>query len=906
MKHRPLKQLCGLFATAAIALMLIGCNGKDGQTGATGATGATGGQGPAGPAGPAGPPAANVLDATFMSADQWAALKPTVTITKVDLSTAKPEISFKITDPSGAVIKGLDAFSTLSTVADRSGNFATVANYPNLAFSIAKLVPEDNTPTSIAPSKWVSYLVTTVPTKTAAGAAVAVAPTTPTTDSNGTLSPMAADGTYKYTFYRDIKAINAFLDAYTGYSTTKLRADLGNVAYDSTKVHRLTVQFSGNARGTGSNTPNGVTSVTGVPMENPVNAIYDFMPATGLPVAAGTNIKDVISINKCNECHTKLAFHGGGRVEARYCVVCHTDQRKYGYAVAAAGTTTTFTGDTRKFNIDSAATQTTAAGDFPAMVHRIHMGAELTKTGYNYANVLFDKLGYSMLDNGQRMCIKCHQGVPQADNWKNRPTRLACGTCHDSVDFSAGHGGPASVPPQLNDNACGICHLPADITTYHMTVNQTPHNPTVAAGLTNFTYEISSATQAVSGGSVDIKFRILQSTNGSTPAPVTFLAATTPMANPLTGFTGSPSFQLAWAMQQDGVATPADFNNLLANDGAPSASNYQPRSVSIASLLDTAKATSDGTLAGPDASGYYTATIVGASRIIPAGAKLRQVGLQGYFTQISPAAARHAISVVKTITGDTSRRTVIDNNKCANCHEWFEGHGGNRVFNVQICVQCHVPGLVTSGKGISDTELSNYYNAGLFTANDKESLTKWTGIDFSTNPVTAGGVNVALAFPQTSNNMKDMIHGIHAGKDRTTPIAITRNRTPSAINVIDGARIGFPGILNNCQSCHTYNGYNVPTTGAILPTREQAINPVGNTTTVLAKAALAASNIGDVMITPFTAACVSCHDSAPAKAHMTINGGQIKVPRAALNIAGESCAVCHGSGSDFDPVKMHK
>jgi mono/diheme cytochrome c family protein len=30
------------------------------------------------------------------------------------------------------------------------------------------------------------------------------------------------------------------------------------------------------------------------------------------------------------------------------------------------------------------------------------------------------------------------------------------------------------------------------------------------------------------------------------------------------------------------------------------------------------------------------------------------------------------------------------------------------------------------------------------------------------------------------------------------------------------------------------------------------------------------------------------------------------VPRAALNIAGESCAVCHGSGSDFDPVKMHK
>lgn len=543
-----------------------------------------------------------------------------------------------------------------------------------------------------------------------------------------------------------------------------------------------------------------------------------------------------------------------------------------------------------------------AVGEMTAMAHRIHMGNGLAKTGYQYAGVFFDKLGYSMLDNGVRMCSKCHSDVPQADNWKTKPTRLACGTCHDGVAFATGHG--PGVPAQNDDAACAICHQAADIATYHQTLNVTKHNPTVATGLTNFTYEISSATQTVSGGDVVVKFRIMQSTNGSTPAPVTFLPAATPMANPLAGFTGSPSFQLAWAMQQDGVATPADFNNLVAADGAPSASNYQPRSVSIAALLDTAKATTDGTLAGPDASGYYTATIVGATRVFPAGAKLRQVGLQGYFTQIAPAAARHAISVVKTITGDTTRRAVIDNNKCANCHEWFEGHGGNRVFSVEICVQCHVPGLVTSGKGMTDAALSAYYPS--FTADQKATLTTWTGVDFSVNPVTAGGTNVALAFPQTSNNMKDMIHGIHAGKDRTNPIKIVRDRTPSAVNVINGGAIGFPGILNNCQSCHSDNGYNVPTTGAILPTREEAVNPAGMTTTALAKAALATSNVTDLMITPFTAACVSCHDSAPAKAHMTLNGGQIKVTRSSLNIAGESCAVCHGSGSDFDPVKVHK
>ena len=90
---------------------------------------------------------------------------------------------------------------------------------------------------------------------------------------------------------------------------------------------------------------------------------------------------------------------------------------------------------------------------------------------------------------------------------------------------------------------------------------------------------------------------------------------------------------------------------------------------------------------------------------------MRSVSLQGYFTQVSPAEARHAISVVKTVTGDSVRRKVVDATKCANCHEWFEGHGGNRVIGREtgnaelVCVLCHVPGLATSGRRIPDTTL---------------------------------------------------------------------------------------------------------------------------------------------------------------------------------------------------------
>ncbi|HLP31434.1 MAG TPA: hypothetical protein VK150_08740, partial [Geothrix sp.] len=234
--------------------------------------------------------------------------------------------------------------------------------------------------------------------------------------------------------------------------------------------------------------------------------------------------------------------------------------------------------------------------------------------------------------------------------------------------------------------------------------------------------------------------------------------------------------------------------------------------------------------------------------------------------------------------------------------EWFEGHGGNRVYEVQVCVTCHVPGLTTSGKGISDAALETYRAAGLFTAKDTASLAAW-GITIP-NPVVAGS-NFALNFPQTTNNFKDMIHGIHAGKDRTTPIRIVRDRTPGAIAIINGGNIGFPGILSNCKSCHTYNGYNVPTTGKLLASRELADNGAV-TTTAAAKASLGTVSATDKMISPFTAACVTCHDSTAAQAHMNLNGGQIKVNRSALNPALESCAVCHGAGSEFDPVKVHQ
>jgi OmcA/MtrC family decaheme c-type cytochrome len=885
MEFSPLKKVGGFIATALVALVLVGCKGSDGRDGTDGTNGTDGAPG-----------ISSVVDGALMTPEQWASFKPVARVTGVTFTTGTPVVTFEIKDALGNGVKGL---GFRSQGPDRNGNIPTVPTLTNLAFTVAKFIPED--PTTKEPSKWVNYIVTTIPaTKASDGTAVAATLTRPTTDNSGTLVDNN-NGTYVYTFGRTFAGIKAIYDAFADTTTSK-KADLGDITYDATKIHRIDVQISGSARGTGSNTPNGVTVATAVNMENPVNVIYDVTPSTGVVAPA---VREIAAIGKCNECHDKLAFHGGGRVEYQYCVTCHTDQRKFGYGVAAAGTTTTYTGSTNKFEVDT--NTTTAAGDMPVMVHKIHMGKELTKTGYNYANVKFEQLGYSMLDGGQRMCAKCHSNAagdpsatPQGENWNTKPSRKACGACHDSVDFSVAHEGQV----RADDSTCATaCHTPALIKEAHYTLNVTPHNPVVAAGLTNFTYEISSVTQATSGGSVDIKFRILASTDGSTPAPVT-LTVGAGASNPLTGFTGAPGFLLAWAMPQPGeTTTPADYNNLKA-DGTMFSSNHQPISLSLNLFTNTSTSPSRGSIsATPDSNGYYTVTVASAYAF-PAGAKLRTVALQGYFTQVSPAAARHAISVSKAVSTAETRRKVIDSAKCANCHEWFEGHGGNRVYDVQVCVTCHVPGLVTSGKGISNTELSTYYNAGLFTEQQKASLASWTGVSFATDP-TVSNPEMALKFPQVTNNMKDMIHGIHAGKDRTTnTFKIVRNRAPQAINVIDGGLIGFPGKLTNCFSCHTYNGVAVPAN--TLASRYEAVNVAGNTTTALAKTAIGLQNTGDLLTTPFTASCASCHDSAPAAAHMRLNGGQILVARSALNSAGESCAVCHGVGSTYDPAVVHK
>jgi OmcA/MtrC family decaheme c-type cytochrome len=782
--------------------------------------------------------AADVVKVSELSAEQWANLEPKAEITSAAINSPTV-VNFKLS-ADGKPLVGLTS---------------------NLSFAVAKLIPA----TPSVPSKWVSYIVV----------GNTGTPGRPSTENNGTLVDNG-DGSYTYTFNRLITggtgSVQAAVAAFTNSGNNR-KEDLGDLTYNPNLVHRVTVQLSGNRAYSGTN----------IALRNPENAAYDFIPATGQAVPSG---REIVKNTNCNECHQQLnhmGFHGGGRWDAQYCMVCHTDQRKFG-----------------RLSTDSnyVSAHGFAVNDMRHMVHKLHMEG-----------------GYPMLSGGQKMCVKCHVGesdkdhpglsskvAANGDNWKLKPSIHACTGCHTGLNFQTGaitkiNGQTSTHPltPLSDDSTCAGCHAAGNsvaptkaIDVVHRTTDKTKHNPVLPAGLHHIEYEIASASASATvpegktGLTATVKFRIKK--DGSA---ITF-NSTSPI---LTGFTGSPNIFMAYARAQDGI-NPADFNLLGRN-------NAQPGSVSLQNLL----AGTGGSMAGPDADGYYTATIDNA---FPADATRRAVNLQGTFTQaagtngIAANTARHAITAVRSVeTTANSRRTVVDSSKCSNCHEWFKGHGGSRVYETGVCIQCHNPNMSTTGHALASTSIT-----GLSDTN-KALLVQW-GVFSSLDELNAvNNDGVAQKLPSISNNFKDLIHNIHKGENHDSPFFNLRGGQGI---VYDFSHVVFPGVLKNCQTCHapgTHN--NVPTTALASTVRAVNADYAAAQTRANAQASLTTvgTNPDDLVTTPSTAACMSCHSDAAAQNHMQLNGGQIKVKRANHNSANESCATCHGPGATFNVDKVH-
>ncbi len=902
-----------LAAAGLIAVSLSGCGGNDGDPGAAGPAGPPGPAGPAGPGGASGPPGSSggaamtvgsnaTTNATAVAANAaaWSALEPTVTVSSVAIASP-PVVNFSVKDAFGRPVVGLGNTSKSAT--------ATVPSLPNLAFSIAKLTPGSNG----SPSKWMSYIVTTVPSTT-----TAAAPTRPGTDNTGTLVDNG-DGSYKYTFFRDITKIKDDVAAMTVTGTNN-KADLGDLTYVPTLTHRVTIQLSGDAPGTGSNTPTGAASgIDRVRMKKPFDAIYDFIPATGAAVTATDMQRDIVANAKCEECHRKLGgipgasaeaaaagFHGGSRNNVQYCVVCHTEQRRYGRTEVTATTN----GFVKTLTSTAYVLDGRTIGDLPNFIHKIHAGPLLAHKNYDYAGVGFNEVTYPQ---DLRNCTKCHDGSDtstaktlQGNNWITQPSAKACGSCHDGINFAAGTGvkmadaakglttsafpHPAGLQP--DDSLCALCHKPETTDLYHLPV--TPPNFASALHVTGGNANtnaawIASNTARLPPGAIkvtyDIKsvardanrhptmvFRMMQ--NGARKDLNANTAATL-----WDGFMGGPSVYFVFSVPQDGIAAPADFN---ATENL-----YLPTL-----WKGTGTGTQTGTLTGPDADGYYTATLTGMT--VPDSAKMLTGGL-GYSYNVTnalpltqtnltdyPVAAspiNHASgnmvgglivispNVQKVGTGYTGRRAIVEDVRCNACHQELGTftedafHAGQRNDGT-TCSWCHTPNRASSGWSADSTSF---------------------------------------------------VHAIHAAAKRNVPY------NWHAVSATEGFfDIGYPGVLNQCETCHLPGTYDLSASASVsaLDNRQYrtvaagtlnpgfSISPYVSTgvnygsgfsfsTSTEAITDAAATTL---VTSPTATACLACHDSNDALAHFRVNGGSIYAARSTGLATTETCLVCHGPG----------
>ncbi|OFV91924.1 MAG: hypothetical protein A3H28_08530 [Acidobacteria bacterium RIFCSPLOWO2_02_FULL_61_28] len=399
------------------------------------------------------------------------------------------------------------------------------------------------------------------------------------------------------------------------------------------------------------------------------NATVDFVPS-GKPV---TQVRDVVRTEACNQCHDPLAVHtSGARRTTQLCILCHQPQ-----------TTDDITGN---------------PVDFKVMVHKIHMGANLPSVSGRALNILGTSgsgTGTTATGSTQapipegariagkpygiededfstvvwpqdvRNCTTCHQGGTQSDNWKNNPSRVACGSCHDNVNFDTGEKHPGGV--QIDDSKCTICH-PADTgLEFDLSVAGSHTIPTNSKRLAGLKLEITGVTNTNPGDKPTVSFKV-SNTKGD-PVDATKLTAL--------------GFLLA------GPTEDYTFSSLNAS-GLPATEN----------ALATTRATTTG----------FTYTF---STALPADAKgTYTVGGQSYRLLTIPGSLLGQSFSVRESSNNplfyfgvggaktTPRRAVVDVKKCNGCHNTLKLHGGTRT-NTDYCVMCHRPKAVDDGLPIN-------------------------------------------------------------------------------------------------------------------------------------------------------------------------------------------------------------
>jgi OmcA/MtrC family decaheme c-type cytochrome len=767
-----------------------------------------------------------------------------------------------------------------------SGLLKSDLKLTDASFAIAKLVPGVNGNID----QWVNYVYrkeTATPTVGPNGHAVLASAMQATTDPKQTDPALAAaqlvynpDGYYTYTFKTNIKD----------------PAQTNGVPFEAGRTHRVAIQLA-------------YTDAAGVVVR--VNPNFDFtFDAAGnsVPVANAAQTRKMVDVATCNTCHEKLALHGGGRVDTQYCVMCHNPS----------------TADANSGNVVT----------FMTMVHKIHAGKRLkaaldagkggedyTIWGFNNTKVSFADVGFPQ---DLRNCTTCHSGAnpatPQGDNWKSRPSREACLTCHAAgpgSDWYTVHfvlnsnRDPNATATQLPDSACAGCHTPSsNISPERVHFNQAQTNAAL------YKMNIESAVYDPAARVVNVKYFLANPMNGNaaynlvTP-DCTGTGATVTCAN--TAKFGNLRLYFAY---ENMVGQPLGVTELSSlNNGGSTANVF------------AYKGTNDG-------SNHYTAQIPvpadvpgisvaqGSGRVMTIGQVKEPQLVAQAATDPRPVVSPQVLlnvgvqhtSMDIALTGTlVPRRQVVATEKCNVCHGMLGTasgsntlpnafHGGAR-NTVEACVVCHDPNKViatvmTNGLALNESYQFKRLIHGIH-AGSKRTYPFTHGnpvqgiFDPDTGALTAQGTflsNQSVTINGTSTVVITAGTVVPAGATFQTisDTILAAARAKGYTGTLEGidnyaAEVAYPQASLNCNSCHVNDSYKVDrsTLGAVVS------KPAGVTDPMQWK-----------VISPKAATCTSCHDSPKAIGHVTSFGSASYGDRTQAQSlqTQETCQDCHAPG----------
>jgi OmcA/MtrC family decaheme c-type cytochrome len=477
--------------------------------------------------------------------------------------------------------------------------------------------------------------------------------------------------------------------------------------------------------------------------------------------------------------------------------------------------------------------------DLKVMIHKIHAGETLPSVEAGGFYGIFG-FGNTFTDLGEVV-------YPQ--------DKRNCSTCHQESDTDTPQASNYRVT--VNAESCGSCHDNVNFTTgeNHGGVAATGDSCSACHGPTSVVQNgelRAEKAHLIPEALAAAKFRyeVLKVANTAPgQAPTVTIRVVDPTNNdaPYDIKAAGGPFQNPSASLAVDVAfsTRPDFTNTGSGSATPTTGTpAQPIRIDFKANGMPDPAFAGGFMA--TAAVPIPASATGSGSALIEGRPAVDVNGDGTLERLAVTSVGKDFAI--TDATPVAYREIVDIAKCNDCHQELTLHGNGRTGNAELCATCHNPNATDINRRVAGSSCET----------------------------------VTGTLDDQTIDLKFMIHAIHAG-------AISGYKVCGYNNTgYDFSSVKYPGRINNCEGCHLAGTYYPP-------------DPTTALATTIDAGADRSSPLGDVAITPGSAACSSCHTDADTRLHMELNGGSFSaVKDASSRTPGapvESCGVCHGKGT---------